>query len=223
MAVVRCPDADDTQPMGTDARRVEWIVCAGRTRSVLAGEVQCPRLGQIGPSVCFECRHLMATSAERASATWCVMPEPEMLGGVDRDWRRDDVHPNQLAARLQRAGSPEQPSMLKQGVDSGVAGQHLGLQDPDPAPTGRGDGRRQQRATEAVALPIIRHRNADLLDAAAVQRACRLEVDVADDVAGPIKGHESIPAASADAPEPLCLQVGDAVAGPEEARAPAVV
>jgi hypothetical protein len=86
MALGSCPDADDSHQMGTDAHREEWIVCGGRTRSVLAGEIHCPMRGQIGQSVCLDCRHLMATSAERASASWCALPEPEMLGGVERDW-----------------------------------------------------------------------------------------------------------------------------------------
>jgi hypothetical protein len=209
--------------MGTNVPRLEWIACEGWTRDVLAGEVSCPLRGRISLSVCMDCRHLMATSAERARTSWCALPEPEMLRGADRDWRGYEVHPNQLAARLQRARDPRQPGMLKQGMNGGVAGQHLGLQDPDPAPTGRGDRSTQQRATEAVALSIIGNRDADLLDATAVQGAGRLQVDVAHHVAGLVQRNESIASAPADPREPLSLQVGDAVAGAEEARAAAVV
>lgn len=52
-----------------------WIVCAGHTRDVSDGRVQCPGRGVVAMSACLNCHRLVTYSAERDPRVGCSTGE----------------------------------------------------------------------------------------------------------------------------------------------------
>ena len=67
-------DADDEWPRQSQ-ERLSWIVCAGATRDVSRGRVQCPHWGSIGATACMACHLLETVSDERDPRLGCSTGE----------------------------------------------------------------------------------------------------------------------------------------------------
>jgi hypothetical protein len=57
---------------------LEWVVCFGETREVVAGWVSCPFRGsRARVADCLDCRHLTDAPDDRAASRWCSAGEDD--------------------------------------------------------------------------------------------------------------------------------------------------
>lgn len=67
-------DANDQWPRQSQ-KRLSWIVCAGATRDVSRGRVNCPQWGTVGAMECLACHLLVTVSDELDPRLACSTAE----------------------------------------------------------------------------------------------------------------------------------------------------
>jgi hypothetical protein len=200
-----------------------WVVCHGQTRLVVRGSVACPLRGRVPARICMSCRLLVTSSGERLRDQWCApgeFGEFPALGGA-LDGLPPELQADRLHARLECATGPRQSTVLEEGVDRVIAGQHRRLEGNDAAPSGRHDRRVQERVAKAAAPPRVGDRHGDLLDAVAPQLQ-RLQAEMPDDPMIDVERDPAAPPALTRSGELPGLEIGDGAAGAEEPRPAAV-